>query len=71
MHSENGVTDSAYLARQKAYLESEIEAGHPPRSDIAGVFNQIARLALGRGPLNEETVHASLRLIHARRDLDM
>jgi ribosomal protein S18 acetylase RimI-like enzyme len=62
------VAASSYQARQAAYLESEIESGFSPFRDIVGVFNQIARLALGRGPLNQDAFRAAIKWINIRRD---
>ncbi len=62
-----------YQERQKFYLESEIvpasEANEGNiRSSIPGVFNQIARLVLGRGPLNEKVFGMAFELIRTRQD---
>lgn len=54
--------------RQKAYLESELLSDMQPGRGVQEAFTQIPRLVLGRGPLNEDLLHAALDLIHARRD---
>src|SRR5512138_3139780 len=62
-----------YQERQKAYLESELAPVRTVgegviRNSIPGVFNQLARLALGSGPLDERVFQAAFELIRARRD---
>lgn len=65
---ENLTSEAAYLERQKIYLESEIATDMEPGRGIREVFNQICRLALCRGPLNEDLFRASFDLINSRRD---
>lgn len=60
--------DRSYAGRQQTYLESELRTEMQPGRGVVEVFTQIPRLALGRGPLNEDLLRASLRLLHERRD---
>jgi hypothetical protein len=63
-----GVTTEGYDERRRTYLEAEVAADRPLGNGRAEAFQQIARLALNRGPLSEELLHSSIELINARRD---
>ena len=58
----------AYDERRLVYLEAEIAADRAPRNGRMEVFHQIPRLELGRGPLNERLLRASIDLVNARHD---
>jgi hypothetical protein len=58
----------SYEKRQRTYLEAEVAADRPVGNGRAEVFNQIARLELGRGPLDGALLGATLDLINSRRD---
>jgi hypothetical protein len=58
----------SYEERRRTYLEAEVAAERPVGNGRAEVFNQIARLELGRGPLDETMLGATLDLIDSRRD---
>jgi hypothetical protein len=58
----------AYEERQRTYLEAEVAAERSAGNGRAEVFNQIARLELGRGPLDETMLGATLELIDSRWD---
>jgi hypothetical protein len=66
LHDEGA--DLRYEERRLAYLEAEIAVDRPLGNGRAEAFQQLARLALGRGPLNEELLRASIELVNARRD---
>lgn len=66
--SHGGTPPQSYEARRRAYLEAEAAAERPVGGGRSEVFNQLARLALGHGPLREDLLRASLELINARRD---
>lgn len=57
-----------YDQRCLDYLEAEAAAERPLGNGRAEVFHQIARLELGRSPISEPVLRASLELINARRD---
>jgi hypothetical protein len=58
----------SYEDRRRAYLEAELAANRSIGNGRAEVFNQIVRLELNRGPLNEALMRASIELVDARRD---
>ncbi len=65
--------NAPYQGREKTYFETEIDLAARPGSapvfgGITGVFSQISRLALSRGPLNEAAFQAAFDFIRARRD---
>jgi hypothetical protein len=58
----------SYEQRRLAYLEAEAASDRGVSNGRAEVFHELARLALGRGPLRQDLLHASLELVNARRD---
>ncbi|MDQ5851968.1 MAG: hypothetical protein M3380_07850, partial [Chloroflexota bacterium] len=60
--------DEAYEERRQVYLEAEIAAERALRNGRVEVFHQIPRLELGREPLNERLLRASIDLVNARHD---
>jgi hypothetical protein len=65
---DTGLPDQDYDERRQAYLEAESAADRPIGNGRAEVFQQVARLALGRVPPDEAQLRASIELIDARRD---
>jgi hypothetical protein len=51
-----------YASRQRAFLE------HAAAANPSGLYSQVARLALGRGPLNEAAIRAGIATVRERRD---
>jgi hypothetical protein len=51
-----------YASRQKAFLEFAATA------KPGGLYSQVARLELGRGPLNEQAIRDALETLRVRRD---
>jgi hypothetical protein len=51
-----------YGSRQRAFLE------HAAAANPSGLYSQVARLELGRGPLDEAAIRAGIATIRERRD---
>lgn len=51
-----------YASRQRAFLE------HAARANPSGLYSQLARIELGRGPLNEAAIRAGIATVRERRD---
>jgi hypothetical protein len=70
-----GVPSGDYASRQRAFLEHAAAAsrsGGPqpglPGWGGSGLYSQVARLELGRGPIDEEAIRAALATVRERRD---
>ena len=55
-----------YASRRQAFLD--FAASSPAGRGRGGVFSQICRLELGRGPIDEEAIREALAYVNARHD---
>jgi hypothetical protein len=60
------VDESNYASRRQAFLEYAADA--KPGGGRGGFFSQLCRLELNRGPIDEDSVRASLEHVNERRD---
>ena len=62
----NSSDESNYASRKQTFLEYAAQS--EPGGGRGGIFSQLCRLELNRGPIDENSIRASLDHVNARRD---